>query len=613
MKKLLLKTGGIFRELRKTDLRGFRQIAGYYYQNFLERRKYRNWVARFDTLSDDDRRRIKTRIEELKFKPKISVLMPVYNTEEKWLRLAIESVLRQLYENWEFCIADDLSTKPHVRSVLEEYARKDARIKIVFRPENGHISAASNSALELATGEFAALLDHDDEFSEHALYFVAEEINNFPASDLIYSDEDLIGENGNRHTPKFKPDFSPDLMLSLNLVTHLSVYRTGILRNAGGFRKGFEGSQDYDLALRVIEQIAENHIRHIPQILYHWRSIKGSVALDIEEKPYAHERAREAIRGHFRRTNVKAKVVAAVNNLHRVCYELPADLPKVSLILSAGGDARNFTKSVENIFAKTDYQNFQLFVGASSREKNLENFEREIEVFKKDNRFKLIYLPPEKKNFSDELNEIAGSAGGEILAFLDGGVLPLDGDWLRELASFAMQPEIGAAGAKLLNENRTIKHGGIILGARDLFADAHENFPAEAVGNMMRTKIISNFSAVSGACLAIRREVFLEIKGFDSVNFPNRLYDVDLCLRLREKDYRIVFTPYAELIQARDTATEEIVSNWKKQKKSAPEIERFRQKWRHLFEKDPFYNRNLSLENANFLLASPPRFKKIWE
>ncbi|MCA1625074.1 MAG: glycosyltransferase [Acidobacteria bacterium] len=307
---------------------GVKEHTKQLYRKRREEKVYLKWIRKFDTLTDGDREQIRQKIRGFKLKPLISVVMPIYNIEEKWLRLCIESVIKQLYGNWELCIADDHSPSPHVRKVLEEYAAKDKRIKVIFRAENGHISAASNSALELATGEFVALLDHDDELAEHALFYVAEEINRFPETEMIYSDEDMIGENGRRYEPKFKPDWSRDLFYSLNLITHLSVYRTEVLQRIGGFRAGLEGSQDYDLALRVIEQIPENHIRHIPKILYHWRAIRGSVAYSSEEKPYAHERAREAIRQHLERSEKKAIVRQTVYNLHRVQYELPADFDK---------------------------------------------------------------------------------------------------------------------------------------------------------------------------------------------------------------------------------------------------------------------------------------------
>lgn len=525
-------------------------------------RLYQKWIRRFDTLSDADREKIRRRIEQLNYKPLISVILPVYNVEEKWLRLCLESVTKQLYENWELCIADDCSTAPHVRKVLEEYAREDQRIKIIFRETNGHISAASNSALEMATGEFVALLDHDDELSEQALYFIAEETNRFPEADLIYSDEDMIDENGVRYNPNFKPDFSRDLFYSLNLFTHLSVYRTKILREIGGFRLGAEGSQDYDLALRFTEKITEKHIRHIPRILYHWRAIKGSVALASSEKSYAHERAREALRQHFERQKIKAKVTRGFYEFHRVAYDLPDNI-FISLI--ADGKLKIET---------SDFKNYEVI--------SVEN--------------------PSAESF----NDAAQKAKGDVFIFFDGDFQLQNAGSLRELLNLALQTETGAVGAKILNPDETVRNGGVILGVNNLIGFAHRGLPGENAGNLQRAQVINNFSAVSGA-FAVRRQLFEEMRGFDAENFPNGLFDVDFCLRLGARGFRIVFTPYAELVQTADSTTEKIL-----RQKDSMEVLNFKKKWSREMEADKFYNPNLSLKDAKFQLAFPPRVKKPW-
>lgn len=522
-----------------------------------ETKKYRRWI-KAHKITDEKRREIRAEIESFESKPKISVVMPVYNVAEKWLRLAIESVLRQLYENWELCIADDASPSPHIKKILEEYAAKDARLKVVFRPENGHISAASNSALELGGGEFVALLDHDDELAEDALFWVAREINAFPETAMIYSDEDLIDEKGERYAPKFKPDFGRDLFYSLNLVTHLSVYRAEILRKIGGFRVGAEGSQDYDLAMRVVEEISEKQIRHIPRILYHWRVIEGSVSFSLDEKPYAHERARDAIRRHFERTGKRAGVSEAIINLHRVRYELPANLPKVSLILSGGAEFQ------KEIFEKeTGYQNFEIIECAAET--------------------------------AEDLNCAAAKSTGKILCFVDANLRPLSKDWLTELASFAFQKEIGAVGAKLLDKDETILHAGAIIGANRAVGAAHRGLPRDSAGSFLRAQIVNNFSAVSISCLAVRREVFESVGGFDAENLPDKFFDADFCLKLRGKDLRIVYTPYAELIKTNEKKRLNLEKD-----PTAGEKEFFVKKWQKFIENDPFYNPNFSKKDASF-------------
>ena len=533
----------------------FRKIA-WYFRNRREEKKYQKWIER-EKVTDEKRQNFKNEIVSFSHKPLISIILPVYDIEEKWLRLCVGSVLNQVYENWELCIADDKSPRPHVRKILQEYAAKDERIKMIFRAENGHISAASNSALEIATGEFCVLLDHDDELSADALYYVVKELNDFPETVFIYSDEDLIDANGRRFSPKFKPDFSRDLMYSLNLITHLSAYKTEILRKIGGFRVGFEGSQDYDLALRVLEEIDEKQIRHITRVLYHWRVIEGSVSFSADAKPYAHDRARKAIQEHLERLEKRAKLSETLYYLHRVHYNLPENLPKVSLILSGSTD---FEKSRRIFAEKTDYRNLEI----------IEN----------------------KTENAEHLNKAVLQSKGEILCFVSANFCPLATDWLTELTSFAIQKEISAVGAKLLVNSETVLTNGLIIGTKEVVSFAHRNFPREASGNMCRNRLISNFSAVSILCLAVQRELFDEVGGFDVENLPNALFDADFCLKLREKNLRILVTPYAELKQIGKANLQ--------MKTDKRESDFFKQKWRSVIEKDPFYNPNLSLKGETF-------------
>jgi len=549
-----------------------------------EKINYQKWILA-NRLTRSGRENLRREIGNFNKKILISVLLPVYNVEEKWLRRCIESVTNQIYENWELCIADDCSPSPHVRKVLEEYAVRDARIKIVFRSRNGHISAASNSALEIATGEFVALLDHDDEFGEDALFYVAREINDFPATDFIYSDEDMIDEKGARYMPKFKPDFSRDFLYSVNYVTHLAVYRTEILRRSGGFRMGLEGSQDYDLALRVVEQIPENHIRHIPKILYHWRAISGSTALSGDEKSYAHERAREAIRQHLKRTGKQAAVEEAIYYRHRVRYQLPAPPPKVSLIFAASEDLKSTGKVIENFVGQTDYKNYEIVLlirtDSGSGRANLPNVK---------------FIVCEGAGEAEKLNFAAAQTDGEILCFVDPNLEPLSKDWLKELTSFAIQKEIGAVGAKLLQADETVLHGGLIIGVGDrTVSAAHRGHRRDSADNIGRLQLINNFSAVSISCLATRREVFETVGGFDADNFPNKFFDVDFCLNLGEKNQRIVFTPYAELIKIDIKKQLNIEKN-----PTAEEANQFAARWREIIERDSFYNPNLSKKDADF-------------
>ena len=296
---------------------------------------YEDWMVQSDSPGPGNRAALRRRLRALRKQPLISVILPVYNPDLGILATAIESVERQVYEHWELCIADDASTDLRVRPFLEEKGRDDPRIKMTFREKNGHISACSNSAITLATGEWCALLDQDDAFAEHALALVALEIEKHPDAGLIYSDEDKIDSMGLRSEPFFKPDWNPELFLGQNFINHLGVYRTELLRAIGGFREGFEGSQDYDLALRCIERLEPAQIRHIPRILYHWRSVAGSLAAVPDAKPYAKEAARRAIADHLRRQNIAGCVEPCPENAesHRVIYELAELPPLVSIVI----------------------------------------------------------------------------------------------------------------------------------------------------------------------------------------------------------------------------------------------------------------------------------------
>lgn len=567
---------------------------------------YPKWIALYDTLTDDDRQAIVARIEQLKYKPLISVVMPVYNTEEVWLRRAIESVRRQLYSRWELGIADDCSSAPHVRRVLEEFSRKDERIRVVYRQDNGHISAASNSALQIATGEFVALLDHDDELAEHALYMVAEELNAFPEADLIYSDEDKINSAGERVSPHFKTDWNPDLFYSLNFISHLGVYRRRILQEIGGFREGYEGSQDYDLALRVTGRIPERNIRHIPQVLYHWRELPTSVGFDIRAKEYAHENARRAIRSHFERTGTAAEVAPGYFIFHRVIYPIPDPAPLVSLIIAAKDRVESLRPLVEGILDQTDYEPVEVVIVA------LESFHAEAldypDRVKQNARLKVLTCN-DPRGLSAIYDLGVREGNGSLLGFINSELRIVSPDWLREMVSHTLRPEVGAVGAKIFSENNSIEHAGMILGIRGGVGRAFKGFPADSEGYVFRAQVIQNYSAVSGGCLLMRKKVFDEVGGWDEKNFPSVFNDVDLCLRIRNRGYRVLWTPYAKF----QLASSPEVGAAEKANERARAVRNFQLRWSDALAADPYYNPNLTLDREDFSIAFPRRITKPWK
>lgn len=538
------KFGRIAAAFRENGVAGVAAILRAFARKRRNAGAYERSVAR-ESLNDAKRKKMRDEIETFEQKPKISVILPVYNIDEIWLSECVDSVRRQVYPNWELCVADDASTKPHIRPFLEKLAAAEPRIKVAFREENGHISAASNSALELATGEFCVLLDHDDELAEDALYYVAAELNKFPDARMIFSDEDVIDTQGNRTDPKFKPDFSYDLMLSLNMVTHLSCYRTELLRAIGGFRLGLEGSQDYDLALRVIERISPQEIRHIPRILYHWRAVETSVAASRGAKPYAFEKARVAIADHLKRKGVEADVIEAADGLNRVRY--PHTRAETSLI-AVGEEAHFDIESCETIYVAGSNQ------------------------------------------LAKDLNSACERATGDVIIFVDRHLAPHTNDWLAELASFALQKEIGAVGCKILRKDGAVDETGLILGGDGVVRQAHHGYPEDANGYFFRAGLIGNYSAVSWRALAMRKEVFESLGGFRADKFPNCLFDVDLCLRLWQKGLRVVYTPYVVMQNTRE---------WRREI-SSREAAQLQKMWPLETAHDPFYNRNLSMDDAAF-------------
>jgi GT2 family glycosyltransferase len=568
---------------------------------------YRNWIALYDTLTGDDREAINIRIAQLAYKPLISVVMPVYNVDEVWLRLAIESVIEQLYPHWELCIADDRSSKRHVRKVLDEYRRKDSRIKVIFRNTRGHISAASNSAVELAEGEFIALLDHDDELTEHALYMVAEELNAYPHADLIYSDEDKLDYRGRRVDPHFKSDWNPDLFYSYNFISHLGVYRRSVVNELGGFREGYEGSQDYDLALRMIEQIPDDHIRHIPHVVYHWRVVPDSVARSRRKKGFVDESARNAIRSHFSRKGINATVTPGSGFFHRVIYPLPANLPLVSAIVATRDHVDLLRQIVDGILHGTNYKPLELIiVDNQSSDPATRQYLREL---RKDSCVRVIpYEAP--FNFSAINNFAAKEATGQILALVNNDIRIISSEWLREMVSHAVRPEIGAVGAKLYYENETIQHAGIIVGIGGVAGHAHKRLARRSTGYFARAQVIQNLSAVTGACLVMRRQVYDEVGGLDEVNLPIAFNDVDLCLRIREKGYRILWTPYAELYHL-ESASRGPDTDPDKLPRFTREQEFMKLNWKDRLLCDPYYSPNLTLHKEDFSFDRP-RTLKPW-
>jgi glycosyltransferase involved in cell wall biosynthesis len=569
----------------------------------VEANDYANWVRRYDSFDGDDLRMMKERAGALGNGPLISVLLPVYETPERWLRRCIDSVIGQAYSRWELCIVDDASPSPHVTRILAEYVDADERIRFQRREANGHISLASNDALAMARGQFVALLDHDDELRPHALLEVAESLVDNPGAALVYSDEDKIDEQGRRFQPNFKPDWNPDLLLSQNYICHFTVIDADLVRRAGCFRAGYEGSQDHDLFLRCTERLEPSQVLHIPRVLYHWRAISGSTALERGAKDYASAAGVRAVSDHLMRVAPGAQVDELAHGHYRVRWPLPSRPPKVSIIVPTRDRVKLLSTCVESVLAKTRYPDFEIIiVDNQSIESDTLAYLDRIQL--EDSRVRVLkYDAP--FNYSAINNWAATQATGSVLCLLNNDIEVIDGGWLHELVSHGVRSKIGAVGAMLYYQDMTIQHAGVILGLGGVANHVYAGKPAGHPGHGARALVVQNMSAVTGACLVTRRDIYEQVGGLDE-NLQVAFNDIDYCLRLMEDGYRNVWTPFATLIH-HESASRGRDEEGEKRERFLGEVRHMEQRWGELLHRDPSYNPNLSLEELNSGLAFPPR------
>ena len=567
---------------------------------------YQEWINRYDTLTDTDRQRIRDEICLYTHAPKISLIMPVYDPPVEFLDATIWSVRKQLYTEWELCIADDASKNQEVRAVLKKHADADGRIRIAYRKENGHISAASNTALSLASGYFVALMDNDDLLPEYALYYVAKVIMKNPDVALIYSDEDKVTSEGQRINPYFKCDWNVDLFRSQNMICHLGVYKAELVNSIGGFRVGYEGAQDYDLAARIIERIEPRQIVHIPRVLYHWRAYPGSTALAVSEKKYAQLAGVRVLQEHLDNQNVSAKVEPMKNGMYRIRYDLPEKLPLVSLIIPTRNSLHLIQPCIDSILAKTKYKNYEIIVvdNGSDDEETLDYFNRietkypNIKIFRDNRPF----------NYSALNNAAVAQAHGSYVGLLNNDLEIISPDWLDEMIGIATQPGVGAVGACLWYPDNTLQHGGVITGIMGLAGHAHRGLPRGEDGYYARACVTNSFSVVTGACLIVKKSIYDEVHGLDEQNLSVAFNDVDFCLKVRKAGYRNVWTPHAELYHY-ESASRGLEDTSEKKARFIKEFEYMHKKWGDYLNNDPAYNPNLTLDHEDFRLAFPPLHK----
>jgi O-antigen biosynthesis protein len=516
--------------------RGMSAAGASLFQEYTERRRraasgYDAWVRRYDTITAADRQMLEVRAQRHQAGPLISVILPVYQTPEQWLRRCLDSVLEQAYGNWELCIADDASPSLHVRRVLEEYARRDARVRVAWRSSNGHISEASNTALEMAQGDYVGLLDHDDELRPHALLEMVEAISNDPARELLYSDEDKIDAEGRRFDPYFKPDWNPDLLLSQNYVCHFTVIRTTLARGVGGFRTGYEGSQDHDLILRCTERLRPAQIHHVPKVLYHWRAIEGSTALERHAKDYAGAAGVRAVADHLDRLGTGAKAEQLQHGHYRVRWPVPDPAPLVSLVVPTRDRLDLLRTCIDSILTRTTYQNIEVVVvDNQSTEPGTLDYLQEI---RKQRRVTVLRFD-RPFNYSAINNWAVSRCRGDVIGLVNNDIEVITPGWLEEMVGLAIRPDIGAVGAKLYYPDGSIQHAGVILGLGGIANHAYVGQPPGYPGHGGRALVAQNLSAVTGACLVVRRALYDELHGLDE-RLVVAFNDVDFCLRLRER------------------------------------------------------------------------------
>ncbi|QJP73739.1 glycosyltransferase family 2 protein [Burkholderia glumae] len=569
--------------------------------------RYGDWVARHDTFGATERAAALDLLASLPRLPRFSIVVPTYNSDIALLDAMIASIQAQVYPHWELCIADDASPSPEVRRALDAHCERDARIHVIHRDTNGHISEASNSALSLATGEFVVLVDHDDLLPPHALLVVARYVNHHPRARLFYSDEDKLDARGERTTPYFKPDWNPLLFHSQNLFSHLGVFDTALIREAGGFRKGLEGSQDYDLTLRCVEIAGHDSVVHIPHVLYHWRMVPGSTAGGRAAKPYAQTAARRALAEHLQRTGLHAATIEDTHpetGIWRVRYPLPQPAPLVSIIVPTRDGLALLRHCLDGLLRVTRYPAYEVIVvdNGSVEPQTLAYLAQlaqrpNVRVLRDDSPF----------NFSALNNRAAALARGSYLCLLNNDTEVLDGGWLDELVSVAALPGIGAVGAALRYPDGRLQHGGVLLGLNGVAGHMHHLLHRGELGYMARAVSVQNVSAVTAACLLVRKTIYEEVGGLDE-SLRVAFNDVDFCLKIREAGYRNAWTPFAELMH-HESASRGSDMLPEKRARFAAEAQWMENRWGEALRRDPAYNPNLSLAGdvPPFSFAEPPR------
>lgn len=549
---------------------------------------YQKWIELNEPKEEELEKQCK-----MKFKnnPRISIIIPMYNTPVKFFEELVDSLIEQTYTNWELCLADGSNEK---NEKLKSIYEKDERIKYKFLGENKGISGNTNEALALATGDYIALLDHDDLLPKFSLYEIVKCINNHPEVEFIYSDEDKFEElGGKRYDPYFKSDFAPDTLRANNFICHFSVFRKDLMDKLGGFRSEFDGAQDYDILLRMSEET--KNIIHIPKILYHWRVHELSTAKSGgTAKPYAYEAGVKAVQAHIDRLGLKGKVEHGKTlGTYKINYEIIGN-PKVSIIIPNKDYISTLKVCLKSIDKLTTYENYEIIIVENNSEQQ-ETFEYYKKIDGK-NKIKVVYYPEKEFNYSKIINFGVKNSTGEYIVQLNNDTELLTKNWLEEMLGFAQREDVGAVGAELFYPDKTIQHAGIIIGIGGVAGHVFKNIPHNMHGYFSKDAMIQNMSAVTAACIMTPKSIYDEV-GYMDEKFKVAFNDVDFCLKIREKGKLIVYNPYVQFLHY-ESKSRGFEDTPEKQARFKNEIDRFYEKWQGFLDKgDPYYNINLRLDN----------------
>jgi O-antigen biosynthesis protein len=582
---------------------------------------YPEWVARYDTLDDDRRAAIARQVDALGDPPTFSVVLPVHDPPTELLRAAVDSVRAQLYPHWELCIADDGSRDPAVVRLLDDCAGGDQRVKVVHRAENGHISAASNTALALATGRWVAFLDHDDLLAPHALALMAVHLADRPDAGVAYSDEDLVDYGGQPVASYFKPAFDPLLLLAQNHVCHLAVVRRDLVEQVGGLREGYEGSQDWDLLLRVTAGLDRDQVVHVPHVLYHWRTYPASTASSLGAKPYAAGAGWRAVRDHLA-GSPSAATVDPVPGLgwNRVSWPLPEPAPLVSIVVRAS-DEPALARCLQSIWVRTTYPSYEIVVVTTG------TTAAAVRVLLDRENGRVVVADASGPDQADRPGDVdqpggepdgpytlfnrgAARAGGDVLCFLDEATEIVSPDWLEVLVGHVSQPGVGVAGATIYDDDGRLRHAGLVLGLGGVAGPVHEGLDRLDIGYWGRAAAPRHVSAVTADGLVVRRDAWERVGGFDAAQLSADYGDVDLCLRVRDAGWATVWTPFAELVSHRPPRSDAATATDGRDDAATAKAEAARymhRRWGPALDDDPAYSPNLSLERGDGSPACPPR------